>query len=257
MRISYLQEFTDLATSLSFTKVAAARHLSRSSLSKHIATLEEQLGCQLFLRDTNNVELTPDGLQLTVIGGGPPAGICGSGILAATRELLRTGIVRRTGAFVRADKFYDNDYRRRYLITDSNGRRSFRLTDGPEPLRITQGDIRQVQLAKGAILSGFTALLQRAGITMADLDKVVIAGQFGAHLPARSLTGTGILPFEVEDRIRYVGNTSATGAYMALLSQRVRREMEALARGIEYFELGALDHYEELLADCLTFPAVR
>ncbi|MBQ6453982.1 MAG: LysR family transcriptional regulator, partial [Coriobacteriales bacterium] len=61
MRISYLQEFTDLATSLSFTKVAAARHLSRSSLSKHIATLEEQLGCQLFLRDTNNVELTPDG----------------------------------------------------------------------------------------------------------------------------------------------------------------------------------------------------
>ena len=103
------------------------------------------------------------------------------------------------------------------------------MTEGDEPLYITQGDIRQVQLAKGAILSGFMALMKRAGIGMEDLDKVLIAGQFGAHLPAASITGTGILPFEVEDRIQYVGNTSKTGAYMALMSQKVKREMEELA----------------------------
>ena len=89
---------------------------------------------------------------------------------------------------------------------------------------ITQGDIRQVQLAKGAILSGFLALLKKAGIQMEDLDKVMIAGQFGAHLPADSLVGTGIIPKEVQEKLVYVGNSSKTGAYMALMSAKVNEK---------------------------------
>ena len=79
------------------------------------------------------------------------------------------------------------------------------MTESPQKLLITQGDIRQVQLAKGAILSGFIALLDQAGIRMEDLDKVMIAGQFGAHLPADSLVGTGILPKEVKDKLISMG----------------------------------------------------
>ena len=195
-----------------------------------------------------------------MIGECEPAGICGSGILTVTKELLRTGIVRKTGAFVKADKFGADDYRSEYICVDEDGRRSFRMTEGTEgtePLYITQGDIRQVQLAKGAILSGFMALLKKAGIGMADLDKVLIAGQFGAHLPADSITGTGILPFEVEDRIEYVGNTSKTGAYMALMSGKVKRQMEELAHDMDYLELGATDNYERLLSECLIFPSFK
>ena len=129
--------------------------------------------------------------------------------------------------------------------------------NGSDPLYITQGDIRQVQLAKGAILSGFMALMKRAGIGMEDLDKVLIAGQFGAHLPAQSITGTGILPFEVEDRIQYVGNTSKTGAYMALMSGKVKEEMQKLAHEMDYLELGATENYERLLSECLIFPAFK
>jgi Uncharacterized metal-binding protein len=122
---------------------------------------------------------------------------------------------------------------------------------------ITQGDIRQVQLAKGAILSGFLALLKKAGIQMEDLDKVMIAGQFGAHLPADSLVGTGIIPKEVQEKLVYVGNSSKTGAYMALMSAKVKREMEELAGQMDYMELGATENYERLFSECLIFPNVK
>ena len=204
-----------------------------------------------------DIHINEDGLDLKIIGDCEPAGICGSGILTVTKELLRTGIVRKTGAFVKADKFDADDYRSKYISVDEEGKRSFRMTEGDEPLYITQGDVRQVQLAKGAILSGFMALMKKAGIGMEDLDKVLIAGQFGAHLPADSITGTGILPFEVEDRIEYVGNTSKTGAYMALMSSKVKREMEALAHDMDYLELGATDNYERLLSECLIFPVFK
>ena len=89
---------------------------------------------------------------------------------------------------------------------------------------------------------------------MADLDKVMIAGQFGAHLPAESLVGTGILPEEVKDKLVYVGNSSKAGAYMALMSAKVKREMEELAGYMDYMELGATKGYERLFSDCLIFP---
>ena len=207
-----------------------------------------------------DIHINEDGIDLKIIGDCEPAGICGSGILTVTKELLRTGIVRKTGAFVKADKFSEDDYRSKYIAVDEDGKRSFRMTEGgngANPLYITQGDVRQVQLAKGAILSGFMALMKKAGIGMADLDRVLIAGQFGAHLPAESITGTGILPFEVEERIEYVGNTSKTGAYMALMSGSVKRQMEALAHEMDYLELGATDNYERLLSECLIFPVFK
>ncbi|MBP3898532.1 MAG: DUF4445 domain-containing protein, partial [Mogibacterium sp.] len=204
-----------------------------------------------------DIHIGEDGLDLKIIGDCEPAGICGSGILTVTKELLRTGIVRKTGAFVKADKFGPDDYRSKYILVDEEGKRSFRMTDGDDPLCITMGDVRQVQLAKGAILSGFMALMKKAGIGMEDLDSVLIAGQFGAHLPADSITGTGILPFEVEDKIEYVGNTSKTGAYMALMSSDVKREMEELAHEMDYLELGATENYERLLSECLIFPSFK
>ena len=112
-------------------------------------------------------------------------------------------------------------------------------------------------LQKGPILSGFYALLKKAGKEMSELDKVMIAGQFGAHLPADSLIGTGILPAEVKDKLVYVGNSSKTGAYMALLSGQVKRDMEELAHHMDYMELGATEGYERLFADCLMFPEVH
>ena len=200
-----------------------------------------------------DVEITEEGIKLKVIGDEEPIGICGSGILAVVKELLRVGLVRKEGAFIKLKQLEESDYR--YKMLQVNGiKREFIMTEKPEKLLITQGDVRQVQLAKGAILSGFLALLNKAGIKMEDLDKVMIAGQFGAHLPAESLVGTGILPEEVKDKLVYVGNSSKTGAYMALMSAKVKREMEELAGYMDYMELGATKGYERLFSDCLIFP---
>lgn len=199
-----------------------------------------------------DVEITEKGVYLKVIGEEDPIGICGSGILAAVKELLRTGIVKNNGAFIKKEQLEESDYR--YEMIQLNGnKREFLLKSTPEQLLITQGDVRQVQLAKGALLSGFYALLKQAKIDMSELDKVMIAGQFGAHLPADSLVGTGILPEEVKNKLVYVGNSSKTGAYMALMSVKVKKEIEDLAGEMEYMELGASEGYEKLFSQCLLF----
>ncbi len=199
-----------------------------------------------------DVNITDDGVKLKVIGDEEPVGICGSGILAAVTEVIRTGIVKKDGAFVKKESIDEWDYRYNMIRLDGK-KREFILSEEPELLKITQSDIRQVQLAKGAILSGFYALLNKSGIDMDNLDKVMIAGQFGAHVSKDNLVGTGILPEAVKNKIIYVGNSSKTGAYMALMSVENRKNMEELANHMDYMELSTTEGYERLFAECLTF----
>ncbi len=199
-----------------------------------------------------DVKILPDGISLSVIGDTKPEGLCGSGILAVIRELLKTKILKSNGTFIKKDTLPEDDYRQA-LIRMNGTKREFVLSENPE-IRITQNDVRQVQLAKGALLSGFVALLEYASIRMQDLNKILIAGQFGAHLPADILTGVGILPFETEEKISYVGNSSKTGAYIALLSKKARAEIESLAKEMEYFELAETEDYERVFTQSLIFP---
>jgi len=199
-----------------------------------------------------DLKITESGIEIKVIGSEEPIGLCGSGILAAVRELIRTGFVKKSGTFIKKEALEESDYRYNMLQIDGK-RREFVLTSSPNKILITQADVRQVQLAKGAILSGFYALLKQANIDMSKLHKVMIAGQFGAHLPADSLVGTGILPQEIKDKLVYVGNSSKTGAYMALMSAPAKIQLQELANKMDYMELGASEGYERLFAQCLLF----
>ena len=243
-----------------------------------------------------HVVIEPSGIQLDVIGNTEPRGICGSGILSALRELLRIGVVRKSGVFIRKERIPEGDFRADLVQVDEEGRRYAVLYSGnshPWPIPasteeaagaryeaevsrntentgkperpwnpaggsteicVTQKDIRQLQLAKGAILSGLRVLLRKAALTPEELDEVIVAGQFGAHVGEEDLTGTGILPGCLKDRIRYVGNTALTGAVMTLLSKEVRASMEELAGMIQYTELGETKDYTFLLAECMEFP---
>ena len=199
-----------------------------------------------------DLKITEGGIEIKVIGSQEPIGLCGSGILAAVRELINTGLVKKNGTFIKKETLEESDYRYDMIQIDGK-RREFVLKSSPEQILITQGDVRQVQLAKGAILSGFYALLKQANIDMSKLHKIMIAGQFGAHLPADSLFGTGILPEEIKDKLVYVGNSSKTGAYMALMSSQAKLQIEELAHKMDYMELGASEGYERLFAQCLLF----
>jgi uncharacterized 2Fe-2S/4Fe-4S cluster protein (DUF4445 family) len=189
--------------------------------------------------------------ELSVIGGVPPTGLCGSGLLAAIREFLRLDLIRRDGRIRRAEELPAGDPRRALcLLRDQRPALGFTGTD----VCLTQKDVRQVQLAKGAILSAFRALLLKAGLEMSDLSRVLVAGQFGGHLSPASLTGCGLLPPELGGRLEYVGNTSQAGARLALISRAARKAMEELAGRIEFFELAAFPGYDRLFADSLRFP---
>ncbi len=188
--------------------------------------------------------------EIKVIGGGKAEGFCGSGILAAVREFIKLGLIGKNGTIIKKEKLSPKDFRSQFIRQKGTKRELFLS----ENLVLTQKDIRQVQLAKGAILSGFYALLDQAGLTMENLDRILVAGQFGAHLPAQSLTGVGILPEHTEDKLVYVGNTSKTGAYMALMSGKEKRAMEKLAKEISYIELSQFPGYERLFSKCLQFP---
>jgi uncharacterized 2Fe-2S/4Fe-4S cluster protein (DUF4445 family) len=211
-----------------------------------------QCGMRAMSGAVEGIRIEKEGVVLQTIGNEAARGICGSGILSIVTELLRTNILKKQGNFVTKEEFDTLDLSPR-ILRMNGGKREFVLQENPE-LFVTQKDIRQVQLAKGAIWSGCLALLQYAEISIEELEQVIIAGQFGAHLSVDSLIGSGILPEILRDKITYVGNSSKMGAYLTLLSNEAKRQMEELAAQMEYFELGQTKDYERLFAKCMVFP---
>jgi uncharacterized 2Fe-2S/4Fe-4S cluster protein (DUF4445 family) len=193
-------------------------------------------------------------VHVKIIGGTTPSGICGSGILAAIKELLRVGLLRTDGSLLLEEELPSQLRRFAALYSTLDDAPAVRLSG---QVVVTQKDIRQVQLAKGALLSGVRALLNGSGLEERDIDKVFVAGQFGAHLSAESLTGCGILPLGLGKKIEYIGNSSKEGARKALLSPAAKAEMKKLARSVAYLDLGSSPGYEELFVKCLDFPAPK
>lgn len=96
-------------------------------------------------------------------------------------------------------------------------------------------------------------LLEKENIEIKDLNSVIIAGGFGSHLKKEDLTGVGILPKKVEEKIRYVENSSLIGAYMALMNEDIIKEMEDLAQNIAYLDLATSKNYERKFAKAMQF----
>jgi uncharacterized 2Fe-2S/4Fe-4S cluster protein (DUF4445 family) len=192
-----------------------------------------------------DVAITMDGgtphVACSTIGDASATGLCGSGLLSAIAELRRAGLLHKTG------RLLDSPLTERVA-----GKKTFVL-DAEHNIRLTQQDIRQVQLAKGAILSGIQSMMEHNGISAGEIDEVLVAGQFGAHLKADSLTGAGLIPAELEQAVRYVGNTSKSGAYLTLLSQKEREHVETIARQIDYIELSTLKDYDQKFVAAINF----
>ena len=198
-----------------------------------------------------DVKIFGDEIKLKIIGNEKPEGLCGSGILALIKEMIRNGIIKKNGAIMKIEEFDKNDERKnRIKIVDN---RKEYILDYENNINITQSDIRQIQLAKAAILSGFTQLLNATKTDMKQLDKILIAGQFGAHLPASDIVGVGILPKEVESKIEYVGNVSKAGAYITLMSKKALKEMEEISKKIKYIELADTENYEKIFVKSMEF----
>lgn len=192
-------------------------------------------------------------VSLGTIGDRPAVGICGSGIIDVVAELVKVGAVGRSGRFVRLAgdeatvpwhlRLKREGTAARFVLSQGEGRE----------IEVTQKDIRQVQLAKGAILSGILSLTAQLGIGLADIDRVCIAGAFGHHVRKESLARLGVFPRECLEKVVLIGNSSKSGAVMALLSREKRAEAERLSRQVGYVELSCYPGYDRLFADSLSF----
>jgi uncharacterized 2Fe-2S/4Fe-4S cluster protein (DUF4445 family) len=130
------------------------------------------------------------------------------------------------------------------------GKAVFRIAG---PVYLTQRDVRQVQLAKGAIRTGIEMLLKANKVEAVQVDRVLIAGSFGFHLRTASLIHLGLLPKEFSDRVEFVGNTSKSGAQAFLLNRQTRDDMKRIVEQVEVLELANDPAFEKSFVQSLLF----
>ena len=204
--------------------------------------------------------------------GTPISGICGSALPDAIAALLDAGIVTPDGRILPPDRLpteLSNDLRRRVIPESTinsaedaaaTRRMAFLLADTEQtytggPVYIAQRDIREVQLASGAIRTGIELLLHRAGVRATKLKVVYLAGGFGNVLSIRSIQRIGMLPPEIEpDRIRTVGNSSLAGAVRYAISEESRKMARSLARRTPSIDLSTDPAFQRTFAESMRFP---
>ncbi len=192
-------------------------------------------------------------LQLGVIGGGEPTGLCGSAAIDILAGLLDAGTMDSSGRLLsgKAVPGERSEELRRHLMVGKHGP-ELRLA---ERVAMTQKDIRELQLAVGAIRAAVSILLERAGTRPGDLKRVLLAGGFGSYIRANSARRIGLLPPDApRECIGSVGNTSLAGARSAAVSQGARREAEQLARQCQHIALAADAEFQSIFAECMIFP---
>jgi len=196
------------------------------------------------------VTMTPDGLELKVIGDIPAAGLCGSGLVDAVTGLVRLGLLDSSGRFVPADEALARAPALAGRLTTVGQERVFMLADG---VYLSQRDVRELQFAKAAIATGWRILLEEAGLTEADVKQVLLAGSFGSYLAPASAIRIGLVPAVPVQRVVPAGNVAGEGAKMALLSLRERAGALALLEEVRYVELSDRADFNDRFIGQLSF----
>ena len=171
-------------------------------------------------------------LRCSVIGGGEAIGICGSGLIDAAATALELGLLNSRGRVLN--------------------------TEHTIPLQgeicLTQEDIRQLQLAKGAIAAGIRLMARQLGISPGNIDRVYLAGAFGTFLNPRSACKIGLLPPELDGKIRSVGNAAGSGAKILAAGEDALAQVQRIVDRTEFLELASLPDFNRYFAESMRFP---
>ncbi|HAM16639.1 MAG TPA: hypothetical protein DCP91_12445 [Eggerthellaceae bacterium] len=188
-------------------------------------------------------------LQVKVVGDVSPIGICGTGIVDAVATMVRLGVVDETGLLLDAD---DLDEPIASLVGCEDDGNVFYLTED-HSLYVTQADVRCMQLAKAAVCAGIYTMMDAAGIRVEDIDKLDIAGGFGAYLNLESAAAIGLFPKELLPCASSVGNTSGEGATAMLVSGAARDREAEIAQKCDYLELSTSVEFNKFYVDMMGF----
>jgi uncharacterized 2Fe-2S/4Fe-4S cluster protein (DUF4445 family) len=198
------------------------------------------------------------GVALGVIGDAPPIGICGSGLIDGVAAMLDAGVINEGGQIgvawkdrlpqFLAERLRTKDQRDEFVLAWAGD------TGKDEDVTLNQSDIRQLQLAKGAICSGVMMLQHVLGIGNDDLEEVMLCGGFGNYINRSSARRIRLLPPVPVERIAYYGNAAGLGAQLALLSEAERRRADSLAREVEHVSLATHPEFQDIFVEALKFP---
>ncbi len=161
------------------------------------------------------------------------SGLCGSGLLDAVAVLLKTGNIDETG------KLCTEDDSSRFYLKDE--------------VYISQKDVREMQLAKGAIAAGIELLAKEAGVQVSDIETVLIAGAFGNYMDPESAFITGLIPKELYGRVQHIGNAAGEGAKKVLLDREELETASRLAKETKHIELAGSEDFQDVFVDNLGF----
>ena len=192
------------------------------------------------------LRLTEDGVECQVIGGVPPVGLCGSGILDAMAQLRLAGVLDERGRMGDHPRVREVDGEREFVLIEECGLQGEGAAGRQQRgITFTQKDVRQLQLAKAAMRTGIEMVLEASGRRPQDIERVTIAGAFGSYIDITSAIRVGMLPELPLDRFRQVGNAAGMGAKLLLVSRAKRSAARALAERIGYLELAAHPRFAE------------
>ncbi len=179
------------------------------------------------------VEITDDDLRYSVIGGGKPKGICGSGLIDLVAELFKVGFIDRTGKLdtERSTRVQETGVGAQFVVVTADESRT------GEDIVITQPDIENLIRAKAAIYAGAHILMQRLNLDFDKLDHLLIAGGFGAYIDRESARILGLIPDIPLSKVQFIGNTSIIGTKMALLSHQALKEANEISQSVTYYDL--------------------
>lgn len=175
-------------------------------------------------------------LCCSVIGGGPAQGICGSGLIDAVAVLLEAGLLNKRGRIQSKE--------------ERDGQRVVDLRDG---IFLTQEDIRQVQMAKGAICAGVRLMAKQLGHEVGDIERVLLAGAFGSFMNPESACRIGLLPEELQGKITAVGNAAGSGAKLLACDRDILPLSQTLIEKIAFLELASLPEFSGTFARSMNF----
>ena len=173
-------------------------------------------------------------------------GVCGSGIIEVMAEMYLAGIINQDGVL-------DGRLCARSARIVANGRTfAYRLHQGAVEMRITQTDVRAIQLAKAALYAGIALLMERLGID--HVDRIRLAGAFGSHIDVKYAAILGMIPDCDLTQVRSAGNAAGTGARIALLDSTSRGVIEALVRRIEKVETAIEPRFQHHFVEAMAIP---
>ena len=185
------------------------------------------------------------------IGGEPARGICGSGLVDAISGMKDLGVIDEMGRILEDEEIESPWLRQR--VRELEGKPAFLLISEQEgaarDVYVCQRDLREVQLAKGAIAAGIEVLLRERGVKFDQISALYLAGGFGNYIDCGHACNIGLLPPELRERIRPIGNGAGSGARMALLSAAAWERAERLREGARYIELSSRADFQELFVD--------